>query len=108
MIIFYNIVNYNILNLNQKGEMLKNEKAYKNNSQASTGKLYQETLNLGSRNNQGNLKAQFWNMHRDYSPKHPALCSYTFALCVGEVSIVLPERTKVEFIESFWKTKRSV
>lgn len=32
MIIFYNIVNYNILNLNQKGEMLKNEKAYKNNS----------------------------------------------------------------------------
>lgn len=23
-------------------------------------------------------------------PKHPALCSYTFALCVGEVSIVLP------------------
>lgn len=22
-------------------------------------------------------------------PKHPALCSYAFALCVGEVSIVL-------------------
>lgn len=41
-------------------------------------------------------------------PKHPALCSHAFALRVGEVSIVLSERTKVEFTESFWKTSKSI
>lgn len=47
-------------------------------------------------------------MITDYSPKHPALCSHAFALRVGEVSVVLSERTKVEFTDSLWKTSKPI
>lgn len=44
----------------------------------------------------------------DYLFKYLVLCFYTFVLCVSEVSIVLFERIKVEFIESFWKINKLI
>lgn len=47
-------------------------------------------------------------MITDYSPKHPALCSHAFALRVGEISVVLSERTKVKFTECPRKTSKPI
>lgn len=62
----------------------------------------------GQERTQEIYRHKWFQMITDYSPKHPALCSHAFALRVGEVSVVLSERTKVEFTESLWKTSKPI